>query len=609
MSIIINTNWNQFEAAILVDAYWRVRDGKLSKYDAAVEISNRIRQAMLKQGLAIDSTFRNVNGISMQLSSVEFVLTDGLHGLHNPGKVIADVANMSLDRPDEYESILTQANQMFPLVPIVDNTGTPLLFSSPTTEVVDVKSVKIDPRLQDVLSKKFPKGFRLLSPIDKKRLEDFYASMYGEPLCEITNEEMSAYGVVYKNMLYMPERLLDDASRLELMTYISQCFEHGHTFIYYSVLFEHFSQMFSEQMIYDEQMLRLYLKNYGDSGWFYQNDMITIMPDALVNTDEKVETYVKEFGTIISFSELTSALSYIPSGVVLRAVRQSDKLLSGGRELCFHIDNFDINNTDILNIGQALQKTIDSFGYATMSDLERILKAIAPSVWDNNISLGELSIRNALSYILQDKFSFVRNLISSKDYPIDSNKAIDSFCKMHESVTLEEIKSFCSDCGTTLRYDIIYQYYLRINHDTFVHRDSVQFDVNAVDEAIEKFVPNSYASFDDILVTSSLPIGQYMWNTYLLESYLAQCSAKFSLVHERYNQDRVTGAIVKKSCHLEDYNEVITLILAESNVNLLNKSAALELLVREQYIAFRSFKQIDTILVKAQELRNKLKTQ
>lgn len=609
MSIIMNTNWNQFEAAILVDAYWRVRDGKLSKHDAAVEVSNRIRQAMLKQGLAIDPTFRNVNGISMQLSSVEYVLTDGLHGLHNPGKVITDVANMSLDKPEEYESILAQANQMFPLVPIVDNSGTPLLFSIPTTKEEGEKKIEIDPRLQDVLSKKFPKGFRLSSPIDKKRLENFYASMVGEPLCDISNEELSAYGVVYKNMLYMPDRLLDETSRLELMTYISQSFESGHTFIYYSVLFEHFSQMFSEQMIYDEQMLRLYLKSYGDSGWFYQNDMITVMPDASTNTDEKVETYVKEFGTIISFSELTSALSYIPGEVVLRAVRQSDKLLSGGRELCFHIDNFDISNTDIFNIEKALRKTIDSLGYATMSDLERILKAIAPSVWDNNISFGELSIRNALSYILQDKFSFVRNLISDKDHPMDSNRAIESFCKSNESVTLEEIKSFCSDCGTVLRYDIIYQYYLRIDHDTFVHRDSVQFDVKAVDEAIEKFVPNSYASFEDILVMSSLPMGQYVWNTYLLESYLAQCSAKFSLVHERYNQDSVAGAIVKKSSHLEDYNDVITLILAESKVNLLDKSAALELLVKKQYIAFRSFKPIDKILVKAQELRNKLKTQ
>lgn len=600
----MNTNWNQFEAAILVDAYWRVRDGKLSKHDAAVEVSNRIRQAMLKQGLAIDPTFRNVNGISMQLSSVEYVLTDGLHGLHNPGKVIADVANMSLDKPEEYESILAQANQMFPLV---DNTGTPLLFTIPTSKEEEEKNIEIDPRLRDVLSQKFPKGFRLSSPIDKRRLESFYASIVGEPLCDITNEELSAYGVVYKNMLYMPELLLDEQSRAEVMAYISKCFESGQTFIYYSVLFEYFSQMFSEQMIYDAEMLRQYLKAYGDSGWFYKSDMITSQAESSANTVELVETYVKEYGTIISFADLTKGLNYVPSEVVLRSARQSDKLLSGGRELCFHIDCFDISNSDLFAIEQGIHKIIDSLGYATMNDLERIIRAVAINVWENNISLGELSIRNAISFLLEGKFSFVRNLISSKDHPIDSNKAIDSFCKTHESVTLDEIKSFCRECGTDMRYDIIFQHYLRVEHDLFVHRDSSLFDVAAIDEAIEKFVPNDYASFEDILVMSSLPMGQFSWNNYLLESYLAQCSAKFTLAHERYNQDRVVGAIVRKSAHYAEYYDVITHILADSDINLQNKSAALEFLVQKQYIAFRTLHRIDEILVRAQERRNKYK--
>ena len=72
-------------------------------------------------------------------------------------------------------------------------------------------------------------------------------------------------------------------------------------------------------------------------------------------------------------------------------------------------------------------------------------------------------------------------------------------------------------------------------------------------------------------------------------------------------EDNVTGAIVKKAAGFKDYNDVITLILAESHVNLSDKSDALNYLADKQYIAFRRYKDIEKILVRAQELRNKLK--
>jgi hypothetical protein len=54
----VNTNWNQYEAAILVDAYWRIRDGYISKQDAVMEVSNRLRYAMVSQGVVVDPIYR-----------------------------------------------------------------------------------------------------------------------------------------------------------------------------------------------------------------------------------------------------------------------------------------------------------------------------------------------------------------------------------------------------------------------------------------------------------------------------------------------------------------------------------------------------------------------
>lgn len=601
----VNANWNQHEAAILVDAYWRMREGHISKQDAVVEVSNRLRYAMISQGVAIDPTYRNPNGINMQLSAVEYVLTDGMHGIHNVGKVISDVANMSLDAPEEYEDILAQAKVMFPLAPESFDAGC-MLGSEDIHEKIETIQ-DINPKLLEVLRSEFPKGFRTNSFIHKKRLSELYAKIAGEPLEELSPEKLSAYGVIYKDTLYLPEQLLDEESREELLSYITQYFESGRTFIYYSVLFEHFNEMFSQQLIFGEDMLHQYLLKCGNTNWYYQEDMITSVPESPEDIDKIVETYVQEFGTIISYQELTAALDYIPREMVLQSVRLSPKIFSGGRELCFHIDNFDMDNKDLFMIEQALSKMINLSGYATREDLEQIIKAVAPSVWENNMALGEYGIRNVLSDKLQDKFSFVRGIISSKEHRIDSNEAIDYYCKSHESTTMDELKAFCQECGSdTIRYDIAFNYYARVNYDLFIHSSQVQFDTVAIDEVIEKFTPKMYASLTDVIL-SSLPTGQYAWNEYLLESYLAQYSTKFTLFHTRYSQDNVTGAIVKKAAGFKDYNDVITLILAESHVNLSDKSDALNYLADKQYIAFRRYKDIEKILVRAQELRNKLK--
>ena len=608
MSQTINANWNQYEASLLVDAYWRIRNGKISKNDATIEVSNRLRQAAISKGLTIDPTYRNTNGISMQLASVEYTLTDGLHGLHSPSKVIADVANMSLDSPEEYETILAEAEVMYPYAPSLDREGTPVLF--PTKQDMENDGIKtefkINPHLQEVLATKFRHGFRLSSHNERKRLSHLYLDIVGKPLGEISDDELSAYGVIYKDMLYLPSQILDEDSKIELLSYIAECFDSGNTFIYYSVLYEHFNQMFSNQKMFDAEMLREYLKKYGDSGWFYKDNMITNSAECSVNIAETVETFIKEYGTIISFTELCNELHHLPREVIMRSIEQKpNKIISGGRELCFHIDNFDINKSDLQRVENKLSSTILSYGYATKSDLIDIIKATTPNVWDNNISLRELGIRNSLYVLLQDKFSFIRNIISSIEHPVDSNSAIDSFCKTHDTTSLAELKAFCLECGSdSIRYEIAYNYYLRINYDTFVHKNTIEFDVNAIDETIEKFTQSSYVSFSDVVLTS-FPPSQYPWNIYLLESYLVSCSAKFTLAHERYNQDKVVGAIIKRTSHYDDYSSVITQILAESNIDL-NKTEALEFLVDKKYIAFRTFKNIEKILVKAQELRNKM---
>ena len=72
--------WDQFEVALLIDAYRRIQEGADINVVAPL-LSEALRQLAIKRGISIDSTFRNVNGMKMQLGNVQYLFTDGRKGL------------------------------------------------------------------------------------------------------------------------------------------------------------------------------------------------------------------------------------------------------------------------------------------------------------------------------------------------------------------------------------------------------------------------------------------------------------------------------------------------------------------------------------------------
>lgn len=72
-----NSKWNKYEVAVLIDGYNKVANGIDSRKEVAVEISERLRGFRLMENI----TYRNVNGITLQLGAIEFLMTDGAHGI------------------------------------------------------------------------------------------------------------------------------------------------------------------------------------------------------------------------------------------------------------------------------------------------------------------------------------------------------------------------------------------------------------------------------------------------------------------------------------------------------------------------------------------------
>lgn len=85
--------WSLEESVILHDAYMRISNKQTTKADAIAEVSQKLRKIAENTGMEIDEKFRNTNGITMQLSIMEYVVTNGQRGLGHPPKVFIQAAD------------------------------------------------------------------------------------------------------------------------------------------------------------------------------------------------------------------------------------------------------------------------------------------------------------------------------------------------------------------------------------------------------------------------------------------------------------------------------------------------------------------------------------
>lgn len=94
--------WNKFEAALLVDTYEKVAKGELVRKVAITKLSKRLRYRKIKNGIEVNEKYRNENGIQLQLSIMENILTHGEKGLASHSRLFEEVAQLATENHDEY---------------------------------------------------------------------------------------------------------------------------------------------------------------------------------------------------------------------------------------------------------------------------------------------------------------------------------------------------------------------------------------------------------------------------------------------------------------------------------------------------------------------------
>lgn len=219
--------WNEHEAALLVDTFEKVREGVVSRDKAIVNLSKRLRNRMVLDGIVINEKYRNVAGMDLQLLSLErSVDSNGnlVEGNHL-SQIFCKIYLLSRDERETYNTMLSDANLLYPEIPdeeIFPDANANVMHSyisyedeqidSFVSEAKDVKynacqafivetsienplsksnidtishackiiSESVDEEVLTILEKNFSKGYRLNSPIARKRFAMYYTKEYGK---------------------------------------------------------------------------------------------------------------------------------------------------------------------------------------------------------------------------------------------------------------------------------------------------------------------------------------------------------------------------------------------------------------------------------------------
>ena len=617
--------WNKYETALLIDAYEKVTSGDVSRKEAVKMLSERLRNRMLLNGIEVSDKYRNENGIAMQMSAIEYCMTGREKGFANPSKIFIEIANMALDDRSAFELLLNESQNLYPKPFTYINSGFQQELMLDFVHEAEISDDSTLGQIKEVLSQRFAKGFRLESSIELKRFRRFYQDYTGREYLksdECLTTDIKACGIVSENKLFVPERILSNDVKRAIATYIEDTFNTGRKYLYFCTIFQHFKDDLLESIIVNEAMLRSYISFYYGDRWFFNKEYMTCSRGVEPNIDEEVIKYVKNQGGAVTEDEAVESLNYLPSDDVRRCFNSHPaELVSSGRNQRFHIDLFVATSEELDAVSKIIDRTIEQYDFIGHDELFSDIRKEVPSLIENNCALSDYGIRKALSCKLEGRYSFNNAIISRYGNSLSAKDALLSFAKMHDEYSLAEVDALAESLGTVLNYHLetLLEYSIRLNHDVFVNKSQVHFDIDAIDQAIGLWCNDSHPFFPLKSISDfvAFPEGEYPWTPRLLESFLLISSQRFKLLRGDYlSKNNICGVVVRNDmAELKDmassqrpFDTILSLALIREHIPLV-KDKALDFFAREGYIVQRRYAQIEQVLAIARtlEISNNIK--
>lgn len=479
--------------------------------------------------------------------------------------------------------------------------GSDLTWTAPAKDDSEPAETYRDEGYEEVLRQYFKKGFRMDSPLEIRKFKRYYTEIHDRELTDSDDDiskKIKLLCIIYEGKAFLPDNMLSEKLKEELLNYIEDAFSAGKEAIYYQAIFSEFSDAFLDYHIHDADMLKLYLTFIGNGKFFINRSFISKTPDVSMDPLSEVRSCLQDYGRPATYDELFAALPHLPQSKIKFILASNVEFVNNGCGEYFHESIVHLSDEELDGISEIIQRTIDEKNFIGGNELYDAIRAKYPYIIDENHTLSMYGFRDALKAKLGDKFSFKGNIISSSGQELSMADVFAKYARSHDTFTLSELQSLANNLATPIYFEAIYENSLRISRDQFVAKTAAHFPVEAMDEVLDRICMGKYIPLLEATNFGAFPYVGFPWNIFLLEHYVASYSQKYMLLHSSFNGTECAGAIVKRSAGIDSFDDLIVDLLANNQIEM-KKAPVLQFLSDKGYLARRRYSEIESLIIKA----------
>lgn len=390
-----------------------------------------------------------------------------------------------------------------------------------------------------ILVEYFPKGYRLESALDMKRMRRYYEELTGKALDlnqAILETAIRNCGIVYDGRLYMPQNMLSDEMRDQILFFIERCFDEGRSAVYYEAVFREFSEKLLDHNIFNADMLKAYLTYYVSDQYYMGRSYLAKEYRDDVDPIDEVRQCLKQYDFPVQVDELCDSLSHITEERIRFILGSNGEFVRNSKGEYFHADSLELTKEELENIAAIIDSTIEEHEFISGNELYDAIQTKYPYTFEKNAVFSVIGWRDALKYKFGDRFSFVGNIVSRAGTSLSMSDVFAEYGKGRQRFSIDELEQFAESIGTTIYFDSLYTNAIRISHEWFTSKGGAKFSVKETDAVLDRFCDGDYIPLQDVKEFALFPESSFPWTEYLLEQYVAFFSEKFYLMHGNYNK-------------------------------------------------------------------------
>lgn len=592
--------WDACEAAYLLFELIRVLNNEMPRSEAINCVSDNLRKRALQRGVKIDDIFRNTNGITLQMSVMEYIYTDGRHGLKKSTmpRLFQQVVELYRSDKDSFEILLKEVIGM--------SSDKSDIVNKNSAVVPPSVSVKTEERYEHILSTYFGEdGYQPGRAIFRGRFRRFFASEYGtEPseTDECIDGLLQMVGVMRDGRIF-PKQDRDQNSLIsEIIEAILAAFDEGASGIYIEAVFNKYQAQLAEHLqIYNsDALIPILLAN--SKGRFTKKYSYLVRKWENADPASDILRIMKAFHQPKNYKSIHEKAWYIPYDKMKTLLIWEKSIVNVAPESYFYAPNLPISSSEIQQLISIINTELEYRSYITDVELMELIQTKCQSVAINTDSFTTYGLRNCLGYILRDHFSFNGPIISQLGKELSMSDVYAEFARNHEELNFEDLKQLSAEMNIGIYWDSVLNEMIRISEQKMIRRDLIDFNVDLIDNILDGMCPAQYISIKDVNLFLQFPNIGYAWNQYILESYLFKNSRKFKLLHVSFGQNSVCGAMVRADSSIVDYRSLIIDVLSKSNA-LGSTKSALQYIVDQGYQQRRRYDGIEQLITEAKLIK------